>query len=205
MTQRSLLEELRDALRGLKEQKISIVEIVRLERFLDTWEDGASVGPDQAALEHERAVALEQMKLQWSFREQADAQMFTSVIEAGQSALKASTIINGGAAAAVLAFIGGLLKVNESTGPAMASVAPMGVAWFMFMIGLGCAGVATGLRYLSQFAYAAALRVHLRTLKPSKFDTVGTFFNWASIVVAAGSFILFFVGSYLLAKLFLSV
>ncbi|URI07894.1 hypothetical protein MW290_04720 [Aquincola tertiaricarbonis] len=81
----------------------------------------------------------------------------------------------------------------------------MGVAWFMFMIGLGCAGVATGLRYLSQFAYAGGLREHLRTHKPSRLNTVGTFFNWASIVVATGSFTLFFVGSYLLAKLFLSV
>ncbi|URI07896.1 hypothetical protein MW290_04745 [Aquincola tertiaricarbonis] len=120
MTQRSLLDELREALQGVKKQKISTVEIARLERFLDAWEAAALDGPDQAAVEHERAVALEQMKLHWSFREQSEAQMFTSVIEAGQSALKASTIINGGAAAAILAFIGGLLKVNE-TGPAMAS------------------------------------------------------------------------------------
>ncbi|CAK2015994.1 MULTISPECIES: hypothetical protein [Vibrio] len=76
-------------------------------------------------------------------------EMFKSVIASGQTALKSSMIINGGAAAALLAFTG---KIWIEGSNALVTNA-LTSSIFMFCIGILAAAFATGTTYLAQFSY----------------------------------------------------
>ena len=130
----------------------------------------------------------------------ASSEMFKSVIEAGLSALRAATLINAGAAAAVLAFIGSILKPG-GTAVALISMTPLGFAWFMYMLGLGFAGTAAGFRYLTQACFSRHFDHQLHQPDPSRWELVGTIFNIVSIALVASAFGLFFWGSWEIAML----
>ncbi len=79
---------------------------------------------------------------------QRNIEMFKATLEAGQTAIKSLTIINGGAAIALLAFIGNALNKDR----------PIDVSGFhcplmIFVTGVGLAGLTSALRYFSQDAY----------------------------------------------------
>lgn len=84
------------------------------------------------ALEYERSTNIE---------------MFKSVIVTGQSALKSAMLLNGGAAVAMLAFVGKLVEHNSMSASEVAE------AVLLFAIGALLATLATGSTYLSQMCY----------------------------------------------------
>lgn len=128
--------------------------------------------PDKAAkalkMAHEAA-------LQFS-KQDADGnmEMFKSVLASGQAAIKSVMMINGGAAVAILAFMGHLATNAQSK----QFVAHFGSALLCFAAGVLLAALATGTTYLAQYTGRRNQRV-------------GTGFNCASIaltIVAAAGF-----------------
>ena len=127
------------------------------------------------------------------------AEMFKAVIESGLSALKAAILINGGAAVALLAFLGSI--ASRQGAPGVELIGPMSLAMMKFFFGVGVAGAALGSRYLSQAFYAEQLR------HPAQKWTLWLALVFLGIAIIAGatSFCLFFWGGCLASAVFQSV
>ena len=78
-----------------------------------------------------------------------DVEQFRQVIALGQSAMKAGVVINGGAAVALLAFIG-----HMAGGAQAFRVLPFANSLWWFVMGVLASGVAFGATYVSQLGYA---------------------------------------------------
>ncbi len=74
-------------------------------------------------------------------------EMFKSVIASGQAAIKASFLLNGGAAVAMLAFIGHLAQFKAD------KVSAFSTCLLPFAYGVLAIAVTSGLTYLSQWFY----------------------------------------------------
>ena len=88
-----------------------------------------------------------------------------SVVMFGAEALKAAALISGGSAAALMAFMGALIS-REQYG--LASWLPWSLQ--MFVGGLVCACVATGISYLAQFMHGRALVEAKENLESPPFE-----------------------------------
>jgi hypothetical protein len=75
-------------------------------------------------------------------------EMFRSVIQAGQNALRSAFLMNGGASVALLAFVGHLSSVAPKKVPMLAP------SLATFVGGVLVAALASGVTYLSQWFYA---------------------------------------------------
>ncbi len=194
-----LIGDLRSAITDLEAKGSSTIPVASLRTYLEVWEEDSSkaarLNVDEAA--HQRTLHLEQFKHHMSANAALLTEMFKSVLEAGQTALRAVTVINGGAAAAILAFIGGILKPGGSP-DALVAVSPLGAAWFMFMIGLGAAGAAAGFRYLAQACYQRALERDVYKMGSPLWKTAANSINFVSTLVGVSGL----VGSWKLARLF---
>lgn len=124
---------------------------------------------------------FEVWKVQAPLQNDHDVEMFKSVIEAGQTALKTATIINGGAAAALLAFLGNLLTKEAPPGVVF-PIPAISFAMLIFVVGVGCAGIASGTRYLSQWSYGGGR------------EKTGDTLNFISIFLGLASLAAFFWG-----------
>ncbi len=108
-------------------------------------------------------------------------EMFRSVITSGQGAIKSSFLLNGGAAVALLAFIGHLAQFNA------AKVATFAPCLLPFSLGVLVVAVTSGFTYLSQWLYAST---HAGAHK------VGFIFNILCILLGLGSYALFACGLF---------
>ena len=138
---------------------------------------------------------LEVWKAKLSFHAAGNAEMIKAVLETGQTSLKTATLINGGAAAALLAVFAEWLKIGP-TPLTLLMLSPLGGAWQHFMWGLGTAGVATAARYLSQAYYAAVFQSIEADPKKPFYQNSGDVFKYAAIALGVSSFILFFTGTH---------
>lgn len=77
-------------------------------------------------------------------------EMFRSVITSGQGALKSTFFLNGGAAVALLAFIGHLAQFSPAKVPVLAA------CLLPFALGVLATAVTAGFTYLSQWFYASS-------------------------------------------------
>ena len=84
---------------------------------------------------------------------------FRQVIALGQSTLKSMMLINGGAAVALLAFLGNLVTRSS----ALANVATFAASMRMFVIGVFLASVAYATTYFSQMFYEGEKKWQKRT------------------------------------------
>lgn len=105
--------------------------------------------------------------------------MFRSVIDSGQAALKASILVGGGAAAALLAFASAAWKSLSPAGLEL-----LGLTVFLLACGVVLAVISAGLTYLSQGLYYDGMG------KPDncKEDRAGDALRYASVVLVAGSY-----------------
>lgn len=135
-------------------------------------------------------AAEEQKRMQSSFanwletnkqRHEWQLEGFRSAIQAGQSALKSCVLINGGAAVALLAFVGHLVEQKE---PAI-SVRSLAIAMSVFVGGVFAGGLASGVTYLSQWFFA------------DDRETTGFRLNIAAILAGLASLACFSWGGYL--------
>lgn len=109
-------------------------------------------------------------------------EMLRAVIATGQMALKTSLLINGGATAALLAFIG---KATDKIG---GSGSVLWISVTFFAVGVLTAGVATGATYFSQAGYGNEF---------GKFSRrIGVTGHFTAILCVIGSYVLFGLGTW---------
>jgi hypothetical protein len=127
--------ELQARLEELKEQGHLAVDLHSLEGYLASREDQSPSHPTQE-LEAAHAHA-------W------DLSLMDTAFRAGEATLNAATLINGGAAVALLAFLGNLPSKSP---PFMAlSVSGLSYAMLWFTVGVLAAGLGHLARYLTAF------------------------------------------------------
>lgn len=105
-------------------------------------------------------------------------ELVKGVFQFGGSALKSAILINGGAAVAILAFIG---KIYTPSSPIVKNLAcPL----MMFVYGVLVSAMATGAAYITQSCYAY---LH---------NTAGNIGRVASVILVFAAYILFGLGAY---------
>ncbi|UOF13248.1 hypothetical protein IEQ11_16005 [Lysobacter capsici] len=107
---------------------------------------------------------------------------FRQVIALGQSTLQSIMLINGGAAVALLAFLGNLIN-NKSKS---VSLLPFADAMQAFVIGVFLAAAAYAITYLSQLAYDGQKKWQHR---------IGFGLHVVAAMVATGALVAFLCGS----------
>jgi hypothetical protein len=184
------ITNIRAALDVVKGKGLAVVEISSLEEYLNALaQDVAKLSATSDEVEkqnHEYSIKklatnIDVWKSQLAYQATQDAEMFKSVIEAGQTALKSASLINGGAAVALLACLGNLLA-KDPPSEILVIVPRLASALYIFVLGVGFAGVATAIRYLSQAFYSA------------KWEKRGKTAQIAAITFAVASFVAFFWG-----------
>ncbi|MBY7910224.1 hypothetical protein KW420_10625 [Vibrio fluvialis] len=159
MKSKEVIQEVRKALGNTKQAGEKSVSIEAMDNFMAQLEKRAEQVGEFNKLEHERLLKEFEAN---NARNIAASQnmtshnieMFKSVITAGQAALKSSMIINGGAAAALLAFTGKIW--TEGSTKLVTNALTHSI--LLFCIGVLLAAFATGTTYLSQFSYASEWR-----------------------------------------------
>lgn len=120
----------------------------------------------------------------------SDLEMFKSVIQSGQTAVKTAFLMNGGASVAILAFIGKLTESNKQNIPDF--------AWTLtlFVTGVFLISVTSGLTYLSQWLYAD---------ESARKQKAGFVLNISAIIIGLGSYGMFIWGMKAAYRAFMSL
>lgn len=184
-----VLTEIRQALSQTKEQGHSTVSIDAMENYLMLFDKDVENDTYYKSLNHEAELAKFKAENDRNIAHENNEtsrslEMFKSVITAGQSALKSSMVVNGGAAAALLAFTGKIWETNTSEVVANSLTSSI----FIFCLGVLCAALATGTTYLSQLAFS------------SGWLRLGHSINCFNIVVVLSSYGLFCFGAFTAAN-----
>jgi hypothetical protein len=169
MTVKQFAKELKETVEGIKASGSTSIDCNNLIAYLDKI--ASSTHPDE--YEQQNAALARHAE----FTHQSGIEMFKSVIAAGLNATKTSMLLNGGAAVAMLAFIG---HVADAKPDKVAILAP---TILPFALGAFLIGLTSGGTYLSQWFYAK-----------EKTETVGFILNIFCIAFGAASFIAFLWG-----------
>ena len=122
------------------------VNILSLYSYLDELEKDVPTSLQNAESQH-------QSNLEWyKAVQQSNLEMFRSVITTGQTALRTSLLINGGATIAVLTFLGNI-RTLRGVGMHYPLEEPLVNSLVLFGLGVLLGAVATGTTYLSQSTY----------------------------------------------------
>jgi hypothetical protein len=123
-------------------------------------------------------------------------------VDTANLTLRTLVIINGGAAIAVLTFLGGLAG-KEKTGFGQVGVVAGSIKWFAFGVALAVFGIA--LAYLTNFASAGIASSQVNSWehpyvtdgpKTKYWRRTNRSFHIAAIIVAIGSIVMFMVGMF---------
>ncbi|WP_428398678.1 hypothetical protein [Marinobacter salarius] len=184
-----VLKEIRHALSQTKEQGHSTVSIEAMENYLKAFDKDVENDTYYKSLNQEAELAkfnaANDRNIAYANNQTAHSlAMFRSVITTGQSALRSSMVVNGGAAVALLAFTGKIWETQTSEVVA----GSLTTSIFIFCLGVLCAALAAGTTYLSQLAFS------------SDWEKVGHSINCFNIVVVLSSYGLFGFGAFVAAN-----
>jgi len=124
--------------------------------------------------EHERNLA------HYEAQQLHSIELFRSVIAYGQAALKSEILINGGAAVALLAFIGNIW--TKGIQPEAVNFLTSGIAYFSFGVLAGALGTVGS--YFTQYCYSES------------FLKAGVVFHFLTVLIVLGVFVLFSLGAF---------
>lgn len=183
-----ILQIYRDAIATARDSGVGHVTIEDLQTFAAEVEKTASETPaDVAAGEASmEAYKAKLSALAFSLQQdhEKDLEMLRATIATGQSALKSALLINGGAAVAVLAFIGNVWS-NSRAGSLLPSLS-YGLSLFVW--GVMSAACAAGATYLSQAGFGGEFGIHSQR--------IGRFGMPVAIVGVVGAYVLFGFGAW---------
>jgi len=186
-----LAKEVVDLLKGeiqqAKAKGLTLVSLESLEHVSDTLEEQCQatkegVPRSEEQMEYLKAQITDQLNdNQREF--ESSLEMLRSTIAISHIALKSSILINGGAAVAMLAFMGGAW----SRLPSQSAKAAIALALSMFVYAVLVAGVSTGCAYIAQAGLGGEWGKHS--------EKIGEIFRWITIILFFGSMALFYLGS----------
>lgn len=188
MKTNEVFEIIKNTIGTTREGGATQVSLDDLQAFVQELEKTASLTPaDVSAGE----AAMEAYKVDlsaWvSSRQQdheTDLEMLRSVITTGQSALKSSLLINGGASVAILGFIGSVWSDSKTT-----SMLPsLSISLLLFVWGVLSAAIAAGATYVSQAGYGREFG--------SKSQAIGRFCHVVAVLGVVGAYAFFGLGAW---------
>jgi hypothetical protein len=186
MGEKSFAAQMRVMIEGIKSNGTAAIYCDNLINYLKEVENSPELESTPADLERYKAD-LQNWVEQNKHQHDSKLELFRAVITAGQNAIKSSFLLNGGAAVALLAFIGHLASVNQE------KVATFGNCLLPFTYGVLAVAVTSGLTYLCQWFYASNNQL------VTKWD-VGFKFNILCIFTGFSSYGFFVWGLYLSYK-----
>lgn len=175
MSAKEFAAQLKATIEEIKANGTDSIYCDNLIAYLDEIVNSPQTVVSEAGLEKYKAelqVWVEQNKGVHSSK----LEMFRSVIESGQSAIKSSFLLNGGAAIAILAFIGKLTESEAERIPTFAG------SLAIFVIGVLVITVTAGFTYLTQWFYAGDEHWKIRA---------GFWLNIVAIVMGLSSYGIF--------------
>ncbi len=183
MTAKNFRDRMIADLKGANEVGLQAIPVDVLIKYLSEVSDA----DDEAARDEYRA-RLSHWVESHRLRHESDLELFRSVISSGQAAIKTSFTLNGGAALAMLAFIGHLAAVDQSQITAF--------SWTLlpFAAGVLITAIQSGCTYLSQWLYADERRI------VQKF---GFGFNIGAILLGLASYVAFSIGVWWVFEAFM--
>lgn len=110
-----------------------------------------------------------------------EKEMFRTIFTYGEHAVKSVLLINGGAAVALLAFVGNILARGIRT--SLASDYSLPLAYYSF--GVLAGSLAMGSSYITQYSY-----VHFR-------QRCGIVWHWVTATLVASAYVCFGVATFL--------
>lgn len=189
MKARDFAAQLKEEIQGFAAQGQDSIKVETLLTGLDNFLTSPEDENEEFQIEKLKAHLQAQVEVE-KYNYSANLEMFKSVIQTGQSAIKANMLLNGGAAVALLAFIGKLADVNPGRIPLFAL--PLTV----FVIGAFLATLLSGLTYLTQLTFS----------EDGKWrDRAGYTLQGISILSGLGSLILFGYGTHLAYGAFIAL
>ena len=185
---RDLIEVLRGAIDKMKSEGRTDVPIAGLESFLSTAQeklqnDSVSVPPE--VIEHAKMVHASNLAA-YEASTASSRELFKSVIDMAKLTVTSLTLINGGSAVALLAFIGQLATAEQPRIPIASFAAPM----LFFGVGVGTAAFFGALVFLTQKLYA------------QRWTKSAVLTSWVSAAIGLSSFAAFAAGSYRAYRVF---
>lgn len=148
MSVRQFAGELKKTIEELKAQGTAAIACDNLIAYLASVQQAGDSEPSQVQLEEYKARL--QMQNDASKRaHESQLELFRSVISSAQAAIKTGFLLNGGAAVAMLAFIGHLAERS----PEKVHIFALSLAPLTF--GVLASALLSGLTYLTQWLYAS--------------------------------------------------
>ena len=147
MSAKEFAAQLRETIAGMKKEGTAAIYVDVLIEYLDKVIASPTTPISSAELEQFRAD-LQLHVARYQAQIDSDLEMFRSVITAGQSAMRASFLLNGGAAVALLAFIGKLTDTQHD------KIAPFAESLMPFVVGVLAITVTSGATYLGQYCWS---------------------------------------------------
>lgn len=180
MSAKEFARQLRAEIEKFESQGQDSVSIETLISGLDKFINSSSEESEGILIERLKAHLQSNVEIE-KYNHSADLEMFKSVIQSGQNALRAIVLLNGGAAVALLAFIGKLTEVNRLSIPLFA------LPLTIFVAGAFLATISSGLTYLTQVLYSEEGKLRTRA---------GVSMQFGSILLSLAALYLFGHGAY---------
>ncbi|MEX3776188.1 hypothetical protein [Pseudomonas sp. MYb118] len=154
MKLKEFAEQLKSEIERFSAQGNESIKIDILTSALDKAIAADDQESEAVVIERLKAYLQSQVEIQ-KYNHAVDLEMFKSIIETGQNAIKSIMLLNGGAAVALLAFIGKL----AGTGQIPLFATPLTT----FVIGAFTAGLTSGISYLTQLIYSEEGKLRTRS------------------------------------------
>lgn len=159
MNARELAFHLRQAIVSAQDQGNTAVEAESLVRYLDNVIQSEVEDPSPGEMERYNSQ-LQLSAEHYRAGVENNLEMFRSVIQSGQSALRTAFLLNGGASIALLAVIGNMVS---EPGRKLVSVSGLADSLIVFVIGAFAIAFTSGVTYVSQWFSAGEKDWHKRT------------------------------------------
>lgn len=188
MSVKQFAAQFKALIEDIKSKGTAAIYCDNLIAYLNEVQNSSETEPSPVEIERFRAHLQNWVETNKRQHEQ-QLEMFRSVITSGQGAIKSSFLLNGGAAVALLAFIGHLAQFN------ITKVVIFAPSLLPFSLGVLAIAITSGFTYLSQWLYASP---HPRARK------AGFICNILCILLGLGSYGLFTWGLFSTYRLFLA-
>jgi hypothetical protein len=185
-TAKDVVAIIRQKISNAEQAGVSQVPLSNLRGLIDQIDRDASADLAKTPFgllftaNHETALAKYRVRVDFSLEQ------FKSVIAIGQTALKSMFLINGGAAVAVLAFVGHLATSINTVHAIRPFALPLGC----FVTGLLLVTIAAGVAYLAQRVYVT------KGTTKGKGRRIGNWLNGLIIIICLLSVAAFALGSW---------
>lgn len=185
MDNRDIIQQIIDDVTAARTSGTEAINADNLLKYLEGMRESQIYKHDvqMELLKTNNQASIEIMKLNHA----AELEAFRSVITVGANASRAFMVINGGAAIALLAFLGNIW--NKSSTPEATSA--IACSLLIFCLGVLASGVCSGFTYLAQFSTASS---GLNSKKGWFYSAVC--FNVIAVIAGATSLGLFGYGAY---------